>query len=997
MSHPPHRQHPIRPTVAASFVSANIDNNNGQIRRSSAPWPPLAKTRKNPFLIPESEGGFTPADLVLALPPPLQQPRPATRADAKWNGGQSMDMSMFQHLSYPERFARHLRRLHEDTGSRMVITQGEMYRGKTRLAGQTYIKNVFGLYEVEEWGDENTRKSQVEWTQWLIAAIQADRRREKMPRCPPAARKMLRIAVANVMSAEDSKRKRFSQRMLEGTRLEVGILQAAGLKKIARTCCVRKLTTSGEDAVFQQAIPDPKKLPEMTGEETLDRYGRFLILGRMGQPFDDAKVIAGATREKSPVWETLRRQTGLLFRRWWMDLSTPKSAPVPQSSSPEGRPSPNSPDSLGKKKRRKPWKQRKPYWTLSMLKTSFGPVLDEALRRAGDSSPSLFIVELQNIVAGMKADGATALSARSATHVAQPQSRPIAADIAEQMPEVVRRGTKRPLSEIQTTPGSAQEAIKRAKIDMQRRRSSPLVSSSAIDGSARKAIRTAQAENERSRSSSLIGSSPPKGSSPPTRARKDVRRQSQQQQHPAALQATTEMNPRHQLAARLQQTHPFLDKSGIQRQTHQQQQAQLQPLARLPVQATQHQQQVQHQGQLTAIIEPQTQPQPRQQPYGNRQMKVQLQPPGKGYQPQTQVQKLQHQLTQSLPQQQPWPQPWPTMQREHPSQRQHHPAQAPVMPTQTSLQVQPRRHQQAFPHFRFPGHLQPQVPAPEQRDRQQHMAQLQRAAHQVPIMSAPVPLQQVPAQLSAQHPLARQPRPQEPTLEQQGLHQPMAQQQPYPAQMTNATAQRSLQHQAPARPQRAVQSPAGEQPQPQPPAQEPQIPGQLMGPRLPIMSQNYFRRQLPYTADAAQRVVAGSAAHHQAVSFEIHRQYQIMGQLLEYHQPWNGATQQVKDGILETSLGAQFLDAEANFLRLFPQLPILIQGPHGRPLLRQALALTWIISNVNPAPVNFPDQIRTLHAACCQLEARVMQLEVLRAWTRYWEERLIAARLLCTE
>ncbi len=628
-----------------------------QLRRTSTAPPPWIRTRKSSFLIPEPEGSFTPADLVFPLPPPLDSPRPAEEtgpADAKWKGGATIDLSKFQHFNNHGRFDRHLRRLHELVETSEVITAGEQYRDPTRSRhmGQMYISNLFGLYEVEHWSNESGRKAQVEWTLWILDVLHADRRGKKLRNCPVGARKVLKIAIADVLGETELKKKRRCQRMLEGTRLETGILQAVGLRTVARTCCVRTVTRDGENAVFAERKRE--EFPAVNGDDILARLGSFLMRRRIGQAFDDASIIATAMRRRITTWERLRRHSGLEFPSFELvlrRLSGMQYAPTQPSRLRQLTLPPSSASSTGGKKTAKP-RKAKPYRTLAVLWTFFGTDVKEGARRARNLGPENLIVELQKMRAERADAGAGAREMQPVADSAQTQRGSTPATSMDQMVHNEPQGTKRPLSDISTTPGSAQEETKRRRFE--RRKSSLLLSYSPSEGSAEEAIVVEQAENVRRRSSSLFGSSPSTGE--------------QQNLEPSSQLENVGPVPAHRAIQVVSPPQPEV------------------------------------QDRADRMMVTQTQHQALQQPQGLVAVGTQLRPPGRQYR--SQAKYKQHLLGQRPPSaQQPHPPLWQSVSPQSPLQ---HPAPAPSsLPLQHLLQGPPRG-QPHSPHLQ--GSRQPMVP-----------------------------------------------------------------------------------------------------------------------------------------------------------------------------------------------------------------------------------------------------------------------------------------------
>ena len=428
-----------------------------------------------------------------------------------------IDLSRFQHYKNPERFDRHLRRLHDLVGTRKVITAGEQYRdpSRPRLMGQMYISNLFGLFEVEEWEDENARKAQIEWSQWILDVLHADRRNERLPKCPLGARSMLKIAIANVLSEKEPKKKRRHQRMLEGTRLETGILQTVGLQAVARTCCVRRVTSSGEDASFEGVRhEDP---PAVNGDDMLDRYGSFLKHRRIGQAFDDAEVIATAVRRKKTAWGRLRRYSGLedpklrvadlfqekldlVLKRW----RGQQYVPAQPSRLRQSIVLPSSTSSRGGRKTAYP-RKTSPCVTLAILRRWFGADVGQAMMRADFRNLETVPPELRKLRAAVAAGGRSLYTTGPETNTSALQSTGVPASSENWVVGGGPRGTKRPLREVSPASGGAQDNIKKM------RRSSVLLSSSPSAGSAEEGIIAAQAENKRRRSGLLFSSSPSTG------------------------------------------------------------------------------------------------------------------------------------------------------------------------------------------------------------------------------------------------------------------------------------------------------------------------------------------------------------------------------------------------------------------------------------------------------------------------------------------------------
>lgn len=141
---------------------------------------------------------------------------------------------------------------------------------------------------------------------------------------------------------------------------------------------------------------------------------------------------------------------------------------------------------------------------------------------------------------------------------------------------------------------------------------------------------------------------------------------------------------------------------------------------------------------------------------------------------------------------------------------------------------------------------------------------------------------------------------------------------------------------------------------------------------------------IPY---AAQRLQEQTAAHGQAALAEVNRHYRLIHQLLTTLPASQNATAQQNDAATKAHLSAQFRMAEAQWKASFPTLAL----PQDQPLARQIYALKWILITVNPPQRDWPE-FQAYYTACCQLEARVEQLFVLRSWTRHWEQTLVNAQ-----
>lgn len=139
--------------------------------------------------------------------------------------------------------------------------------------------------------------------------------------------------------------------------------------------------------------------------------------------------------------------------------------------------------------------------------------------------------------------------------------------------------------------------------------------------------------------------------------------------------------------------------------------------------------------------------------------------------------------------------------------------------------------------------------------------------------------------------------------------------------------------------------------------------------------------------NAAQKVQEETTAHGQAAWAEINRHYQLIHQLISSLPAFRDATTQQVDAAVNARLVTQFRMAETRFRTDFPALSL----PPGHPLHRQIFALTWILRTVNPPQQGWPE-FQPYYWACCQLEARVEQLNLLREWTRQWEQTLAYAQ-----
>ena len=490
-----------------------IDEATDPLRRSSTPRPPWLKTIKSSFAIPEPAGGFSPADLVLPIPaPPEDGPFEQSQtdsADTTMARESDFDISRYTHLHHTKRFDRHLRRLHDLIGTSRVITLGEMLKQKKRRGrGQIYIDNVYGLYEVEDWGTEESRRAQLMWTQWLVDALSADRGGTKLPICPEDARDILSVAYKDVLrQAEDGKKKEFSQRMFEGTRLEAGIAQADVLMVLARSPCIMGGIAIGTNTLFEEKQAKVEDLPDITDAEVLDRFGSFLIVGRLGRTWTDAKVIVTSNRKKNPMWSTLRQRSDMQLRTMpqphLQRANELNHAPGQSSGLRNSMLAPASTASTHNRHPRKSIKAR-PYCIGDKLRAHFGADVDKAATQVKDRGPRALIKQLCKIT------GHTVTALPAGAEISYMTTTP-------KKKRAIPRGTKRSFEIFGEDEDDTQEAVKRARTENERRRSSGLSPCTPPGGKAQQAIRQAQTENQRRRSSSETVSSPP------DQARRDVR------------------------------------------------------------------------------------------------------------------------------------------------------------------------------------------------------------------------------------------------------------------------------------------------------------------------------------------------------------------------------------------------------------------------------------------------------------------------------------------
>lgn len=499
-------------SARTSTLNPQADSPEGFMKRLvSTPRPEWLKVKLSESRLPEppdfKHTGFSVADLVLPVSAPPESHRPgdhvrkigqrnvdARFTDPPGSGAEviSNDLATFNHFSHSNRFRRHLQLLQKKVGSDKIIALGQILRGAVRKEGQYLLDNIFGYYEIEGWGDERTRKEQLEWTYFLMLTIHADRFNTKLPNCQPDARRMLRKLVQDVLS--DGGEEGRGRKMVKGTRLEVGILQWEGLRRLARGGWSMTHTKQGDDACFEDVGKDIAELSEMTRQDLANRLAPHLIRGRIGRPFEDARVISSVMRSKDSTWARL----------WQRSKMTDRGFPgVPIPGFRGGRtPSPTTPIELQSSttfrlfRRKKVERKSIRLYTASRMRQLFGNDLEAVNRRVR-------VTTLESLIMGLKSlYDERAESARRSMHPS------LDVETTEVHPNVsdVRRGVKRPFSKVSIESGSAQEGIKRARIENEKRRSSPLVSSSPSHENAVDAVRSAQAENETRRSSPVIPS-----------------------------------------------------------------------------------------------------------------------------------------------------------------------------------------------------------------------------------------------------------------------------------------------------------------------------------------------------------------------------------------------------------------------------------------------------------------------------------------------------------
>ena len=585
-----------------------VDEAIHPLRRSSTPRPPWLKTVKSSFAIPEPADGFSPADLVLPIPaPPEDGPVEQSQtesADTTMARESDFDISRYTHLHHPQRFDRHLRRLHELIGTSRIITLGEMLKQKKRRGrGQIYIENVYGLYEVEDWGTEESRRAQLMWTQWLVDAVSADRGGMKLSICPEVARDVLRVAFKNMLrQAEDGKKKEFSQRMFEGTRLEAGIVQADVLMLLARCPCIMGGTAIGTNILFEEKQTKVEDLPDITDNEVLDRFGSFLIVGRLGRTWTDAKVIVTSNRKKNPMWSTLRQRSEMQLRTMpqphLQGANELNHAPAQPSGLRNSMLAPASTSSTHNRHLRKSIKAR-PYCIGDKLRAHFGADVDKAATQVKDRGPRALIKQLCKIT------GHTVTSLPAGAEISYMTTNP-------KKERAIPRGIKRSFETFGEDEGNAQEAVKRARTENERRRSSGPSPCTPPGGKAQQAIQQARTENQRRRSSSETVSRPP------DQARRDVRPEGGQgSKTRGEIPGNGDLVPQQQVAP--SEVHDSNTQSRIrapgrvyQAPTHVQPERSM-PTVSAPLQSEQEQPRLAHEGMTDATVEPVVQGHQRRQ------------------------------------------------------------------------------------------------------------------------------------------------------------------------------------------------------------------------------------------------------------------------------------------------------------------------------------------------------------------------------------------------
>jgi hypothetical protein len=725
--------------------------------------------------------------------------------------------------------------------------------------------------------------------------------------------------------------------------------------------------------------------------------GPFVIHGQIGEAFHDAQVIATAIRKKETMWEYLREQSKQAYPTLEQLLSSSNTVQYAPRRSSGLRHSILTQASEGQTLAGKTKRPRKlsPYWTVHRLGALFGNDIHEAVDRVPYPNLASVINEIKVIRAERAVAVAPAGPTRSSLSLpAAGEGQPIQdlnpAEVADEeqarahsvtsdaiLITDARRGTKRPLSDTASAPGSAQEAIKRARIENERERSGP------VSSPAQAATRRAQAGNRRSSSTPMVSSSPV--------ARPESRAAVQQPPMAHNHEARPAFDPGQSQTAE-QMAAPITTPTLVPRPAQVTPQGLRADLASRvingPPTHPSEEQQVNREQQLlvakqkleSAHLQAQDL---RQSDSDDERTNRFLRAPGREYvqqatQPQTNTSQVPRPQNREMAQ----------VSRENVPVAQLQARRNPGMANAgSSMAVCSRAQVTSQPPWQarssaLRSSLIPPVRQPLQQSRGRTLAQ----AH---IQPANHPHQQDPGQRQY---------PGEPPIQSEDARMQDAQQTRASGQwereellgrsqvFQSATPAPAVGPNYPPLPQVVANAAAppyylAEDQYPVPHNNAPQFP-------FPEQAIIDFRTVIQLDPNAPQRLHAEERAHVDTLVQLMNAQYRLIDESLRHAPQWARQTPQERDWRVHHMLQEQFRGTEAALQARFPQLNVTDLQENPDLLQRQLFSLARVLSIANPPPAGSSPGFLRWHWDCCHLEARDRQLLIVRLWVRHWQQTL---------
>jgi hypothetical protein len=161
-------------------------------------------------------------------------------------------------------------------------------------------------------------------------------------------------------------------------------------------------------------------------------------------------------------------------------------------------------------------------------------------------------------------------------------------------------------------------------------------------------------------------------------------------------------------------------------------------------------------------------------------------------------------------------------------------------------------------------------------------------------------------------------------------------------------------------------------------------------PWTPISVQE-FQGRIPTYADAVARVREELPRHWENVNAAMGQLHSAVWHVLQRLPPFNQGNRQQLEFYAGKSLQTQFSALDEAVLRLAPSLSQPQPERFNQLGGRQLWFLTAALRRFNPPEEGSTEEQVSWWAACCQLEARQIQLRLLGGWRRQWEECLRAA------